>query len=103
MPFASGKQSEALCDICGQRCKYSDLKRDIYNEKYTGLLVCPVCQDKDNPQLQVGKWTARAEGIALENPRPDTPDWVSRGYASWNPVQSLTVQLSGGQVRVSTS
>lgn len=100
MPFATGRESWALCDTCGQRVRYRDLKQDVYNQRFTGLLVCPECLDVDNPQLQVGILTARPEAIALENPRPATPDFVSRGWVSWNPVQVLTVQMTPGQVTV---
>jgi hypothetical protein len=103
MPFATGRESWALCDICGQRCRYRELKQDVFNQRFTGLLVCDDCYDKDNPQLQVGVLTARAEGIALQNPRPDNPDWVSRGWVSWNPVQGLGVQFTVGKVSVITT
>jgi len=35
----------------------------------TGLLVCPECLDKDQPQLQLGRWPVN-DPQALENPRP---------------------------------
>lgn len=99
--FATGKHSEALCDYCGMRCKYTELRRTYLNEKWTGFLVCPACYEEDPPQLQVWK-QAREEGISLENPRSNSPDFPSRGFAGWNPVIGLLNQYTPGQVTVST-
>lgn len=69
MPFASGKNALAICDICGQTCRYVELRDYVYDRRKTGAKVCPNCDDVDNPQLQVGKYD-RPEGIALRDPRP---------------------------------
>lgn len=100
--YATGKQSEALCDFCGFRCKYLDLKRDILNQVWTGFMVCPDCYQKDPEQLQVWR-EARDEGIPLENPRSNSPDFVMRGYAGWNPVFGLLNAIGPGQVTVTTT
>lgn len=85
--FATGIHSEAICDRCGFQIKYLALHKQIENQVWNGMLVCEDCLDQDHPQLQVGKLTARTEGIALHNPRPDNWDRImSTAYWNWNPV-----------------
>lgn len=69
--YASGKHAFGICDRCGFRTKYSELKVQIINDYPTGLRVCPDCLDPDHPQLQLGKYPIY-DPQALENPRPDT-------------------------------
>ena len=68
--FASGKHSHALCDRCGQRYKYKQLKPEIENKRPNGLRVCPTCLDADHPQLQLGRKKI-VDPQALKDPRPD--------------------------------
>lgn len=70
MRYSSGKHSKAICDRCGQKYKYSQLKPEVYNRKPNGLRVCPSCLDKDHPQLQLGK-AKIVDAEALRHPRPD--------------------------------
>jgi len=44
--YATGTFSEAICDRCGQRYKYLDLKKE-----WTGFKVCPECYEPKAPQL----------------------------------------------------
>jgi ribosome-binding protein aMBF1 (putative translation factor) len=69
MSFASGKFASGICDICGHRVKYLEMRSQIVNEATTGLRVCPDCFDVDHPQLQVGKYLV-TDSQALEFPRP---------------------------------
>ena len=68
--FASGKHAIAECDRCGQRFKLRVLKREIIKTKNYELLVCPVCWDPDQPQLQLGMYPVD-DPQGLRNPRPD--------------------------------
>lgn len=70
LAFATGKYAFGICDRCGFRTKYSELKTQIINEYPTGLRVCPDCLDPDHPQLQLGKYPVY-DAQALENARPD--------------------------------
>lgn len=68
--FAAGKKSFALCDRCGQRFPYQQLKPEVENRKPNGLRVCPPCFDEDHPQLQLGRVKV-IDAQALRHPRPD--------------------------------
>ena len=96
--FASGKNSIAECDRCGQRYKLKQLKKEIIKLKTFNLLVCPECWDPDQPQLQLGMFPVD-DPQAVRNPRHDqtyvTSGLNSLGYPSmgsrdiqwgWNPV-----------------
>ena len=62
--YATGIHSEAICDRCGQRFKYLDLKKE-----WTGFKVCPECYEPKAPQLY--PLPALTEPQALYEPRPD--------------------------------
>lgn len=68
--FASGKNSIAECDRCGQRYKLKQLKKEIIKLKEYNLLVCPECWDPDQPQLQLGMFPVD-DPQAVRNPRHD--------------------------------
>jgi NAD-dependent SIR2 family protein deacetylase len=62
--YATGTFSEAICDRCGQRYKYLDLKKE-----WTGFKVCPECYEPKAPQLY--PLPSISEPQALYEPRPD--------------------------------
>lgn len=63
--FASGKRSFAICDRCGQRYPYLEIKR----EPRTGSRVCRFCYDPTHPQEE--PIHVEADAQALRHPRPD--------------------------------
>ena len=63
MSYAVGKKAYGLCDICGQRFRLNQLKK-----QWNGLRVCPQPAD---PQ-------------ALRDPRPDTDLEVGQGRVTTN-------------------
>lgn len=75
--FATGAFANAMCDICGIRCKYLALRPTTRMGHLTGLLACPVCWDKENPQSFLPKFVQN-DPQALRNPRPDTGLRTSR-------------------------
>jgi hypothetical protein len=96
--FASGKNSIAMCDRCGQRYKLTELKKEVKKQRVFDLLVCPTCWDPDHPQLMLGTFPVD-DPQAVRNPRTDTTYVTSGpmtdGYNSggsrdiqwgWNPV-----------------
>lgn len=96
--FASGKNSIAECDRCGQRFKLTALKRETVKTKIREILVCSVCWDPDQPQLQLGMYPID-DPQAVRNPRPDrsyvASGTLTNGYLGegsrniqwgWNPV-----------------
>ena len=85
--FASGKNSIAMCDRCGQQFKLTALKKEDIKTKLYNLMVCPVCWDPDQPQLQLGMYPVD-DPQALRNPRRDTT-YVTSGINAGN-------NLSGG-------
>ena len=96
--FASGKNSIAMCDRCGQQFKLTALKKEVIKTKLYNLMVCPTCWDPDQPQLQLGMYPVD-DPQAVRNPRKDTT-YVTAGVNSngsltggsrdvqwgWNPV-----------------
>ncbi len=96
--YASGRRSNAICDICGFQCRYTDLRDHITNQQPDGLRVCPDCYDVDNPQLQVGR-VNMTDPQALYKPRPDSQEYVGmRSFAAYNPVIGFTARVTMGLV-----
>ncbi len=83
--FASKQYANGVCDMCGQVFKLKQLLKEVYNQRFTGFLVCPECWDEDQPQLQLGRYPVN-DPQALENPRPDINVLISRGLFGFNPV-----------------
>ena len=84
--FASGKNSIAICDRCGFQFKLTALKKEVIKTKIYNLLVCDVCWDPDQPQLQLGMYPV-SDPQAVRNPRRDTT-YVTAGP---NAAGNLTV------------
>jgi hypothetical protein len=96
--YASGKNSIAECDRCGQRYKLSELKKEVIKTKLFQIKVCPTCWDPDQPQLSLGLYPVN-DPQAVREPRPDVSYVTSgtniNGFPSggsrdiqwgWNPV-----------------
>lgn len=75
--YAIGKKSIAVCDRCGGRAKYLDLKFQVVNSIRTGLFVCPDCLDVDHPQLKLNR-VRIDDPQALRNARPESDLQQSR-------------------------
>lgn len=90
--FAAGKRAFGFCDRCGFRADLKKLVYQVVNQKPTGLKVCQVCNDKDQPQLQLGRFPIN-DPVALYQPRPD----ISKGYGlfGWNPVGNPATFMTG--------
>ena len=84
--FASGKNAIAECDRCGQRYKLKVLKREVIKTKNYELLVCPICWDPEQPQLQLGMYPVD-DPQAVRNPRKDTT-YVTAGTNGLQVVNS---------------
>ena len=74
--FASGKNSIAECDRCGQRYKLKELKKEVIKTKLFEIKVCPECWDPDQPQLQLGMYPVN-DPQAVREPRPDVSYYSS--------------------------
>ena len=96
--FASGKNSIAECDRCGERYKLKELRTQTLKTKPYKVKVCRECWDPDHPQLQLGMYPVE-DPQAVREPRRDTTYYVSGpladGYSGggsrviqwgWNPV-----------------
>lgn len=68
--FATGRYSIAICDRCGCRAKYKELREQVVNGVKTNLRVCPDCLDADHPQLRLNRIRIN-DPQALRNPRPE--------------------------------
>jgi hypothetical protein len=74
--YASGKNSIAECDRCGQRYKLKELKKEVIKTKLFQIKVCPSCWDPDQPQLSLGLYPVN-DPQAVREPRPDVSYLVS--------------------------
>jgi len=121
--FASGKHAIAECDRCGFQYKLSQLKELVIKTQNVNILVCEVCWEPDQPQLQLGMYPIE-DPQAIRNPRPDTSYFeVGANGAGgsrviqwgWNPVggasdiygdltpNDLVARAALGSVTVTTS
>jgi len=124
--FASGRNSIAVCDVCGFQVKLKDLRKLVIKSKTVNILACPECWNADHPQLMLGTFPIH-DPIAVQNPRRDNsytqsgqlPDGDA-GEGSriiewgWNPVggargfaaellpNPLTITVAVGDVVVET-
>jgi hypothetical protein len=78
--YASGKNSIAECDRCGQRYKLSELRKEVIKTKLFNIKVCPTCWDPDQPQLSLGLYPVN-DPQAVREPRPDT-SYITSGIDS---------------------
>ena len=74
--FASGKNSIAVCDRCGQGFKLKELKTEVIKQRKYNLLVCNACWDPDQPQLMLGTFPVD-DPQAVRDPRKDTTYYTS--------------------------
>jgi len=74
--YASGKNSIAECDRCGQRYKLKELQKQVVKTKLYNIKVCPTCWDPDQPQLSLGLYPVN-DPQAVREPRPDVSYLVS--------------------------
>ena len=86
--YASGKNSIAECDRCGQRYMLKELKKQVLKTKLYNIKVCPSCFDPDQPQLQLGMYPVN-DPQAVREPRPD----VSYQQSGTNGLQ---ININGG-------
>lgn len=75
--FASGKNSNAICDRCGFRVEYTRMKALTSDGRPNGLRVCRECWEAEHPQEELGKRPIN-DPQALRNARPDTGKDASR-------------------------
>lgn len=66
MSYALGKFSYGVCDRCGFRTRYLEMRME-----WTGFKVCSECYEPKHPQLEPPRHTTDAE--ALRQPRPEVP------------------------------
>ena len=92
--FASGKNSIAECDRCGQRFKLTELKKEVKKTKLYNLLVCHQCWDPDHPQLQLGMFPVD-DPQAVRNPRRDSTYYQS-GITSTGSIGGGSRQIQWG-------
>jgi|TARA_Y100001951_G_C11270231_1_gene258255 hypothetical protein len=63
MAYASGKHALGICDRCGWKCEYLEMKKE-----WNGLKVCPECYEPKQPQLTP---VIPKDSEALFEPRPE--------------------------------
>jgi len=93
--FASGKYAWGMCDICGIRTKYAEMKGTTIRGHSTGLRTCPTCWDPDHPQNFLPE-AVTVDAQALRDARPDTGLEASRRLypdTSWPPYPDQTFRF----------
>ena len=85
--YAVGKQSQAICDRCGQQFFLKELKKE-----WTGFKVCNECYEPKHPQLEPKRGIN--EPIAVYEPRPDGVQTVlvSLGYGGDSSIAANGMQ-----------
>jgi hypothetical protein len=96
--FTSGKFAKAICDRCGDKMNYSDLKKE-----WTGLRVCEECLDEEDPLEFPTNFPVDAE--SLHNPRPDNDIEAGQGTIRVAPrigsaIDGIAIECEIGQVTV---
>ena len=87
MAYASGKYSLAICDRCGFRYKYKELRKEWNN-----LFVCSECYEPKAPQIDPVPHAA--DPAAIRDPRPQLSPSVIAGdgvVRTINPNAMITV------------
>ena len=87
MAYASGKYSLAICDRCGFRYKYKELRKEGNN-----LFVCAECYEPKASQIDPVPHAADPE--AIRDPRPQLSPSVIAGdgvVRTINPNAMITV------------
>lgn len=64
MAFAAAKYAYGICDICGQRYRLTDLRKN-----WKGFMVCSADYEPKEPQLF--PLNIVGDAIAVQDPRPD--------------------------------
>ena len=106
MGYASGKYAYGICDYCGQRYPYQELKKN-----WKGFKVCIYDYEAKEPQLEPLKF--RADSESLREPRPDRIEPIevyvgipgdstfeSTGMQPNNVSKDLSASAEVGQVTV---
>mgnify|MGYP001392752703 CR=1 FL=1 len=100
MAYASGKFAYGLCDRCGFKYKYKDLKKE-----WNGAKTCRSCYEEKHPQLETTRNIIDPE--ALYEARPDTDLEVGNGRVFTNKdvvgstITMTTLTASIGSVTIS--
>ena len=68
MAFALGKYAFGVCDRCGFRVKYLDMKTE-----WTGFKVCPECFEPKHPQLDPPHHVSDPEALRQARPEVELP------------------------------
>ncbi len=79
MRYATGKRSLAICDRCGQRYRYLQLRKE-----WTGFKTCPDCFEPKHPQLEPSR--PPFEPQVLFEPRPDVKENIQASVTVSFPV-----------------
>lgn len=99
--YAKGTHSVGICDRCGAKVPYLDLRSEVIDGLRQNNMVCFDCFDIDHPQYRVGKRVI-VDRMALYNARPENFQ-ASRSFFGWNPVGNVTsntINISVGRVTV---
>jgi hypothetical protein len=97
--YASGRNSLAICDVCGFQYKLPELRTVIRKGKDTNIKACPECWDPDHPQLKLGE-TPIYDPQAIRDPRPDNQQ-LPASRAIIVPVTQVSTNVMAGNVAVS--
>jgi len=96
--FASGRHSNAICDICGVRTGYQELK-EVFRAGYpTNVFACNYCWDKDHPQLFLGRKPIK-DPQSLRRARPDPSLLESRQFFDKTKLLQPPIQTSLGNLQ----
>lgn len=92
--YAKGSKATGVCDRCGIEWKLSRLRYEPKAGRTTRLRVCPDCYDPDDPKDRPHLYTAKAEAIAVRDPRPaNAEDQRNASLWGWGPVLGAEIPV----------
>src|SRR5262245_11072797 len=98
--FAGGKYALRICDICGVRVRYDEVREMTIRGKRTHLLACLLCYDPEHPQNFLPEALV-FDPEALRDARPE--DYTaSRILKHWRPTDSFPILTALGTIQVTT-
>ena len=107
--FASGRWAWGVCDRCGIRSRFLDLRFEFVMGRRIGLKTCPTCWDLDHEQNFLPKFIQN-DPQALRDARPDTGaeesrillppgNWINGHPPSRKQLEEAALEMEAERVR----
>ena len=100
MAFATGRDAFSICDRCGWRYKYVEIK-----EEWNGLRTCPECYEAKHPKLFPIRSVDDPQGLQFSRPARTEPmvQFVGGAGETGKIKKTLSFKIELGKATVSVS